>query len=141
MIHQLIPHRNRILIISIGTVYLWFGALKFFPGISPAESLAKETLSILTFGLIPARISYFVLALWEVTIGICLMFSLWKMQIIYLALLHITFTFTPLLLLPALAFNETIYSLTLVGQYIVKNLIIFSALLFVYPEKQLNVVG
>ena len=31
-----------ILRISLGIVYLWFGALKYFQGISPAEQLAAE---------------------------------------------------------------------------------------------------
>jgi len=141
MINQLITYRNRMLVISIGIVYLWFGTLKFFPGVSPAEALAKETLTMLTFGLITSHITYFLLALWEVTIGIFLVLNLRKKAIIYLALLHILFTFIPLFLLPALSFNEKIFSLTLVGQYIIKNLIIFSALLFVYPEKQQVVVG
>ncbi len=136
MINLLISNRKRMLIFSLGIVYLWFGMLKFFPGISPAEALAKETLSMLTFGLLPTNITYLILAFWEVTIGILLLFNLRTKMVIYLALLHILFTFTPLFLLPAMSFNEKIYSLTLVGQYIIKNLIIFSALLFVYPEKE-----
>jgi uncharacterized membrane protein YphA (DoxX/SURF4 family) len=110
--------------------------LKFFPGVSPAEALAKETLDKLTFGLVPSSFTYFMLALWEVTIGIFLILNLKKKIVIYLALVHIVFTFTPLFLLPASSFNERIYSLTLVGQYIIKNLIIFAALLFIYPEEK-----
>jgi uncharacterized membrane protein YkgB len=136
MINLLISNRKRILIISLGIVYLWFGMLKFFPGISPAEALAKETLTMLTFGLVPTNICNSILAFWEVTIGLFLLFNLRTKIVIYLALLHILFTFTPLFLLPAMSFNEKIYSLTLVGQYIIKNLIIFSALLFLYPEKE-----
>ncbi|MFZ1676146.1 MAG: hypothetical protein WBP41_20560 [Saprospiraceae bacterium] len=136
MINLLITNRKRMLIISLGIVYLWFGMLKFFPGISPAEALAKKTLTMLTFGLVSTNITYFILALWEVTIGIFLLFNLRIKVVMYLALLHILFTFTPLFLLPAMSFNERVYSLTLVGQYIIKNLIIFSALLFVYPEKE-----
>ena len=136
MIDQLIKHRDRMLPVSIGIVYLWFGFLKFFSGMSPAEALAKETLSLLTFGLVPASVSYFVLAIWEVTIGIFLLFNFQKKLIIHLALIHILFTFTPLFLLPSLSFNHNLYSLSLAGQYIIKNLVIFSALLYVYPEKQ-----
>ncbi|MEP6794178.1 MAG: doxx family protein [Saprospiraceae bacterium] len=136
MINLLISNRKRMLIMSLGIVYLWFGMLKFFPGISPAEGLAKQTLTMLTFGLVSANITYFILALWEVTIGIFLLLNLRIKVVMYLALLHILFTFTPLFLLPAMSFNDGIYSLTLVGQYIIKNLIIFSALLFVYPEKE-----
>ena len=56
--------------------------------------------------------------------------------VIYMALIHIVFTFTPLFLLPAISFNEEhMYSLTLVGQYIIKNVVIFSALLMIFPEE------
>lgn len=134
MINQLIRHRERMLVISIGIVYLWFGALKFFPGVSPAEALAKETLSLLTFRLVPSHISYFLLALWEVTIGIFLILNLRKKFIIYLGMLHILFTFTPLVLLPGVSFNIVPVTLTIVGQYIIKNLIIFSAFLYFLPE-------
>ncbi len=136
MISRLIPYRNKMLIFSIGIVYLWFGMLKFFPGLSPAETLAKETLALLTFGLIPSSVAYFLLAFWEVTIGIYLVLGLRKKVIIYLALVHILLTFTPLFLLPSVSFNEQVHSLTLIGQYIIKNLIIFSSLLFIYPEKK-----
>ena len=134
MINQLIRHRERMLVFSIGIVYLWFGALKFFPGVSPAEALAKEPLSLLSFHLVPTNISYFLLALWEVTIGIFLILNLKKRLIIYLGMLHILFTFTPLVLLPGVSFNVVPITLTIVGQYIIKNLIIFSAFLYFLPE-------
>lgn len=133
MIHQLVKIRQRLLVISIGIVYLWFGTLKLFPGLSPAETLATETLNRLSFGLIPTTISYSILAVWEITIGIFLLLNFPKKLIIYVALVHMLFTFTPLFLLPGSSFNEKLYALTLVGQYIIKNLIIFSALLFLVP--------
>lgn len=40
--------------VSLGIVFFWFGALKFFPGLSPAQDLAMRTIDILTFGLIPS---------------------------------------------------------------------------------------
>ncbi len=134
MLNQLIRHRERMLVLSIGIVYLWFGALKFFPGVSPAEALAKETLSLLTFRLVPTHITYFLLALWEVIIGAFLLLNLKKRFIIYLGMLHILFTFTPLVLLPGLSFQIVPVTLTIVGQYIIKNLIIFSAFLYLLPE-------
>ena len=45
--------------------------------------------------------------------------------------------FSPFILLPALSYRENVLELTLVGQYIIKNLAILSALLFIYPEKQM----
>jgi hypothetical protein len=43
--------------ISIGIIYLWFGALKYVPQLSPADQLAKDTIHVLTFGLIPDPIA------------------------------------------------------------------------------------
>ena len=38
--------------VCIGVVYLWFGMLKFFPGISPAETIAIDTITELTLGVV-----------------------------------------------------------------------------------------
>ncbi|MEZ4956588.1 MAG: hypothetical protein R2825_23730 [Saprospiraceae bacterium] len=126
-------NKDRLLAISIGLVYLWFGALKFFPGLSPADALAKDTIHHLTFGLIPSDVSIILLAIMEVLIGACLVFCVQIKKTIVLALAHITMTFTPLLFFPELSFNSAPFTLTLVGQYIMKNIIIISALLMLYP--------
>ncbi len=127
----------QLLRISIGIIYLWFGALKFFPGVSPAEDLAKETIHLLTFGLIGPDLSLLLLAIWEVAIGIVLIVGIVQRLVIPVVLIHMICTFTPLILLPSLSFTAMPFALTLVGQYIIKNLIIISALLTInaYPKK------
>ena len=40
-------------VVTLGVVFLWFGVLKFFPGLSPAQTLAVETIDVLTLGLVP----------------------------------------------------------------------------------------
>ena len=127
--------RMKILAISIGIVYLWFGMLKFFPGLSPAESLAIDTIHNLTFGLIQPKVSIVMLAVWEITIGLLFIFAPLNRIVISLTLVHMVLTFTPLLFFPDLSFNNYPFSLTLVGQYIMKNLIIISALIVIYPPK------
>lgn len=121
--------KHNILAVSIGVVYLWFGALKFFPDLSPAEGLAKSTIHMLTFGLIPDTVSIVLLALWETIIGVFLIFNLWRRTMAVLALVHMVFTFAPLLFFPEQVFGEGPLYLTLLGQYIVKNLIIVAALI------------
>ena len=71
---RLIKHltSNNLLALSIGLTYLWFGLLKFFPGLSPAEDLAQNTIDTLSFGLIPAELSLIFLAIWETAIGLLL---------------------------------------------------------------------
>lgn len=127
--------RMRILAISIGVVYLWFGMLKFFPGLSPAEGLATDTIHNLTFGLIEPHVSIIMLAIWEITIGLLFIFTPLKRVVIIFTLVHMVLTFTPLLFFPDLSFNSYPFSLTLVGQYIIKNLIIISALIVICPPK------
>ena len=134
MIRQILPFRNKLMILSISTIYLWFGMLKFFPGVSPAETLAKETITILTFGLIPTSISIVLLAIWEVSVGILLIIFPRKKLGFHLAMVHLVFTFAPLIILPTASYQHYIFSPTLVGQYILKNIITFCALLFVYPS-------
>lgn len=127
------PARNSLLAISIGLVYLWFGALKFFPDLSPAEGLAKSTVHVLTFGLIPDGVALILLALWETWIGIFLVFNVARKTVVLMALVHIFFTFTPLVFFPDQVFSGGMPFLTLLGQYIIKNLIIIAALLELLP--------
>ena len=121
--------------ISIGLVYLWFGMLKFFPDLSPAEGLAKSTIDSLTLGIVPENISIILLALWETCIGICLIFGFYRKSTVLLALTHMVLTFSPLLLFPEETFNQGPFYLTLLGQYIMKNLVIIAALVLIYKEE------
>ena len=123
---------NHILDISIGLVYLWFGGLKYFPELSPAEDLAKNTITSLTFGMIPDNISIILLAIWETLIGVLLLLNIYRRQVIIIALIHMVFTFTPLFLFSEQSFNNSYFYLTLLGQYIIKNIIIIGGLLTLY---------
>ena len=40
-----------VLRVGLGLVFLWFGALKFVPGLSPAQDLATRTVERLTLGV------------------------------------------------------------------------------------------
>lgn len=126
--------KRRYLQISIGLVYLWFGGLKFFPNFSPAEELAINTIDQLTFSMIPSSISILLLAFWEVLVGVFSLFNLQKKGTVRLAVVHMLLTFTPLLFFPELIFNESLLTLTLLGQYIIKNLIILGALGVLWME-------
>jgi uncharacterized membrane protein YkgB len=120
---------------AIGVVYLWFGFLKFFPHLSPAEDLAAETIKILTFGILPKEISLFLLALWEVSVGLLLVVNLYYRITFWLVMVHLVCTFAPLIFLPQISFTNIPYGLTLVGQYIIKNIVIITALLVISKQK------
>lgn len=120
-----------VLQISIGVVYLWFGFLKFFPNVSPAEGLAGDTIHQLTFGALSKQTSLTLLATWEVGVGLFLIMRKYFAVAFWFVMVHMAFTFTPLILLPNVSFTSAPYGLTLVGQYIIKNIIVVSALLVI----------
>lgn len=113
--------------ISLGIVYLWFGVLKFFPGLSPAADLATRTIEQLTFGLIPAEAALLLLAVWETLIGLGLIFGVWMRITLLLLFVQMLGTITPVFFFPQEVFNAVPYAPTLEGQYIIKNLVIISA--------------
>lgn len=121
-----------LLSIAIGIVYLWFGALKFFPHLSPAEDLAKNTMNLITFGYIPSQISIILLALWETALGVMFITNCCRRIAIWAGLIHMVCTFTPLIFFPEASFTQNAFTFTLLGQYIVKNLIIIGAMWVLY---------
>ena len=113
--------------VSLGVVFLWFGALKFFPGLSPAQDLATRTIGLLTFGLIPAQVSILALAAWECLIGIGLITGISMRATLLLLFLQMLGTITPILFFPQEVFTRIPYAPTLEGQYIIKNMVLISA--------------
>ena len=122
--------------VSIGIIYVWFGALKFFHGYSPAEDLAINTINKLTFNLVPQPMNIILLAVWECSVGIMLISGQWQKQALRLLFLHMACTFTPLLFFPGESFKFPPYGFTLVGQYIMKNIIIICAAAVIWPAKR-----
>lgn len=113
--------------VSVGVVFLWFGLLKFFPGLSPAEDLATRTMSVLSFGLVQPRAALLALAVWECAIGIGLVLGVFLRATLLLLWLQMLGTVTPILLFPEEVFARIPYAPTLEGQYIIKNLVLVSA--------------
>ena len=120
-------HGIPLLRVSLGVVFLWFGVLKFFPGLSPAQSLAARTIHTLTLGMVPASVSVPVLALWECAIGIGLITNLFMRATLLLLFVQMIGTVTPIFLFPGEVFTVVPYAPTLEGQYIIKNIVLVSA--------------
>ncbi len=123
---------NHIIAVSIGIVYVWFGGLKFFEGLSPAEELATKTIQTLSGGIFSSSGAMLTLAVIEMLIGVLLLLNFRRKVVVVAALTHLFFTFTPLFLFANESFNEVPYALTLTGQYIIKNLVIVAALVTLY---------
>jgi uncharacterized membrane protein YphA (DoxX/SURF4 family) len=117
--------------IALGAVFLWFGVLKFFPGLSPAQDLATRTIEQLTFGLVPPGVSLPVLASWEVLIGVGLLSGRFLRATLLLLAVQMAGTLTPLLLFPAETFTVFPIAPTLEGQYILKNVVLVAAAMVV----------
>ncbi|MBC7872160.1 MAG: DoxX family protein [Chitinophagaceae bacterium] len=113
--------------VSLGIVFFWFGLLKFFPDLSPAQELATRTIETLTFGVVKPDVSLPLLATWECLIGLGLITG--KLMRVTLLLLFVQMlgTITPLFLFPTDAFSRFPYAPTLEGQYIIKNMVLISA--------------
>lgn len=110
-----------ILRMSLAIIFIWFGALKPF-GQSPAVDLIKKTVYWLDPDVfIP------ILGVWEMAIGICLLFAPLIRVGLFLLALQMPGTFLPLVLLPEICFINFPFDLTLEGQYIVKNLVLIGA--------------
>ncbi len=113
--------------IALGIIFFWFGFLKFFPGMSPAEDLAVRTISKLSFNLIPENVSILILATWECLIGLGLLSGKFLRATLLLLLLQMIGAASPILIFPQEVFTAIPYAPTLEGQYIIKNLVLVSA--------------
>ena len=120
-----------VLRIALGIVFLWFGVLKFFPGVSPAETLAARTIEQLTGGLVQPALSLPLLATWESVIGIGLILNRAMRGILFLLAVQMAGTFTPLVLFPSETFTVWPIVPTLEGQYIIKNIVLIGAAMVV----------
>ena len=113
--------------LSFGIIFIWFGILKPF-GSSSAESLLIATVVWLPLGT--PEFWLIVIGWWEVAIGITFLFSRTTKIAIALLFLQMFGTFIPLIVLPEVTFqNGNIFTPSLEGQYIIKNVMIISAAL------------
>jgi len=120
-------HGVVLLRIALGIVFVWFGAIKFVPGWSPAADLAARTTERLTLGLVPAHVGLPVLAAWETLIGLGLLSGRYLRVTLLLLFVQMPGTMMPLLLFPGETFVAFPHAPTMEGQYIIKNLVLVSA--------------
>jgi uncharacterized membrane protein YkgB len=111
--------------ISLGIIFIWFGALKPL-GNSPANDVITKTVYWFNPDIfIP------ILGVWEMAIGLCLLYAPFIRAGLFLLALQMPGTFLPLILLPEVCFVNFPFDLTLEGQYIVKNLVLIGAAMVV----------
>ncbi len=107
--------------ISLGVVFLWFGALKLF-GVSPVVDLIANT-----YYFFPAGEFVMILGLWEVVIGLGLIFKLSLRFTLALLWIQMAGTLFSVVLAPQTFFQgNNPLLLTLEGEFVVKNLVLIA---------------
>jgi uncharacterized membrane protein YkgB len=115
--------------VSLGLVFLVFGALKFFPGLSPVEELVTRTWNALSFGLVDGYAAMALTAGMEVFVGLTLVTGV----LLRVGLLALAATFVGIFS-PLVFFTGELFTAggpTLTAQYILKDLILVAAAMVV----------
>jgi uncharacterized membrane protein YkgB len=115
-------HGLRLMRIALGIVFFWFGALKLFPGMSPAEQMVRDSVFFINPDFFQP-----LLAVWEMAIGLGLITGLFLRMTLLLLFLQMPGTLLPLFVTPEAVWNSFPFGLTLEGQYIVKNLALITS--------------
>jgi putative oxidoreductase len=118
------PYSLSMLRVSLGVVFLWFGALK----VANATPVAA-----LVAGAVPwVDPSWFVplLGVVEVLLGLALIIGRWLTAVSAVLVGHLSGTFLVLLMQPQVAFQDgNPLLLTTEGEFVIKNLVLISAAL------------
>jgi uncharacterized membrane protein YphA (DoxX/SURF4 family) len=108
--------------LALGSVFLWFGALKIF-GSSPVAALIQETYSFM-----PINVFVLVLGVWEMVIGIGIILKRALRCVLILLGIHLIGTFTAIWFNPSLFFVQGVpFCLTVDGEFVMKNLVLITA--------------
>ncbi len=105
--------------IALFVIFAYFGALKLL-SLSPAESLATELIDK-TVGAQYFDQLFFILAIFEVVIGILFLIPKYTRVVILLLCIHMIIVCSPLLITPELTWDRFLVP-SLEGQYIIKNI-------------------
>ncbi|MDC7120313.1 DoxX family protein [Cellulomonas fimi] len=118
-------HSVTVLRISLGLVFLGFGVLKFFPGVSPAAELAQRTIGELTLGLVGPTAALLLTAVLETVIGLTLVTGRFLRTGLVLLAGALVGIMSPLVL-----FFDELFPAggpTIVAQYVLKDVVLAAA--------------
>jgi putative oxidoreductase len=123
----LVTHSIPLLRIAMGSIFLVFGLLKFFPGLSPIEDLASRTTEVLSFGLVSGRGAMVVIAVLECLIGLSFMTGRFLRIGVWLLGAQMLGAMSPLVLFFGELFPGDLHTPTLAAQYIIKDVVLVAA--------------
>ena len=115
--------------ISIFVIYFWFGYLKII-GISPAEALVHDLFNITLSLLMSFKAFIVCFGVFECLIGIMWLIPKLSFIAYYAVIVHVLFTVVPVFALTEITWSHTMTP-TLIGQYIIKNLLLLSCAMLV----------
>ena len=122
MIQFMSGYGIRILRVCLGIVFIWFGLLKVI-GQSPVAELVAHTVY-----WVPSEFFVPFLGVWEIVVGVGLLFA-WVLRLTLLLFwLQMAGTFLVLVVKPEIAFQGgNPLLLTTEGEFVVKNLVLIAA--------------
>jgi uncharacterized membrane protein YkgB len=108
--------------VSLGIVFIWFGALKVFDVTPVADLVGRTVYWFDPDWVVP------VLGLFEIVVGIGLLLRIALRSVLALFSLQMVGTFLVLVILPEISFQDgNPLLLTVEGEFVVKNLVLLSA--------------
>ena len=114
----------------IAVVYIWFGLLKVL-GTSPAEGLVTKLFNLTLAPFMGIQTFLVILGIGECVIGFLWLFPRLTKVAFWVMIAHMFTTFLPVIFLPKETW-QSFLTLTLTGQYIIKNVVLLSASWFIY---------
>lgn len=115
--------------VALGAVFVVFGVLKFFPGVSPLEPLVEATWGVLTLGLVGGQLALILTAVLETVAGVAIISGVFaRFGLVVLAVAFVGIL-SPLVFFPGELFADG--GPTLLGQYVLKNVVLIAAALVV----------
>jgi len=108
--------------LALAITFIWFGALKVWQ-VSPVAELVAQTVY-----WVPAWFFVPFLGVWEIAVGLGLLFRLALRLTLLFFFMQMAGTFLVLIIHPGLSFqNGNPLLLTVLGEFVVKNLVLLTA--------------
>lgn len=113
--------------VSLGLIFLGFGVLKLFPGVSPAESLIEATGAAITADVMPGAAFVAATGAVEIVIGLTFVSGRFMRAATWLLMAQLVGVLSPLAVVAPRLFSGPYHAPTLEGQYVLKDLILVAA--------------
>ncbi|MDO9352731.1 MAG: DoxX family membrane protein [Solirubrobacteraceae bacterium] len=131
-----VRHAVSVLRVALAFVFILFGALKFFPDLSPAQEIATGVMTKLTFGLVPAHAALLAVAVAEVGVGVLLLANRAMRVAVWFLALEMVAILSPLVLFQGELFSGPHHLPSLIGQYILKDFVLLGGVLVLFATRR-----